>query len=179
MWQSEWDKEKKGRHLYKLQQEIVGKKNSYINRQEEVWFYRMRIGHTALNSNLFIMNKHPSGNCEVCGVREDVEHVLLSCERFSRQREKLKRTVSAEKRVFSLETLLGEPRAGSITGSIVSFIKETQLANSCFVLIDLVILVLLYFIFIFYLIQFSLKIPNELHLSPVDGGNTRSLYTAI
>ena len=128
MWQSEWDKEKKGRHFYKLQQEIVGKKNSYINRQEEVWFYRMRIGHTALNINLFIMKKHASGNCEVCGVREDVEHVLLSCERFYRQREKLKRTVSAEKRVFSLETLLGEPRAGSITGSIVSFIKETQLA---------------------------------------------------
>ena len=94
----------------------------------------MRIGHTALNSHLFIMNKHPFRNCEVCGVSEDVEHVLLNCERFSRQREKLKRAVSAEKKVFSLETLLGEPRSVSITGSILPFIKETRLGFRTLVL---------------------------------------------
>uniref|UniRef100_A0A8C2BUC3 Reverse transcriptase domain-containing protein n=1 Tax=Cyprinus carpio TaxID=7962 RepID=A0A8C2BUC3_CYPCA len=128
MWQSEWDQERRGRHLYKLQQEISRKRTSYTNRQEEVWFNRLRIGHTGLNSNLFIIKKHPSGNCEVCGEREDVEHVLLRCRRFNREREILKRAVNTAKKVFSLETLLAEPRSGSINSSIVAFIKDTQLA---------------------------------------------------
>ena len=94
MWQTEWDKEKRDRHLYNVQRDISRSKTSYINRQEEVWFSRMRIGHTGLNSSLLVINKHPSGTCKCCGVRENVEHVMLRCGGFSRQREKLGQEIS-------------------------------------------------------------------------------------
>ncbi|XP_041928461.1 uncharacterized protein LOC121693224 [Alosa sapidissima] len=129
IWQAEWDKEKKGRHLYNIQKNILNNKPMYPNRQEEVWFTRMRIGHTGLNNSLHVVNKHPTGKCEFCGMREDVDHVLLKCLRFSRQREKLKREVNTAKKAFSLDTLLGEPRSGNITSAVITFIKETQLAN--------------------------------------------------
>lgn len=46
IWQAEWDKDKKGRHLYNIQKYISSCKYSHSNRQEEVWFTRLRIGHT-------------------------------------------------------------------------------------------------------------------------------------
>jgi len=79
IWQAKWNKEKKGTRLYNIQQDILSSKHIYPNRHEEVWFTRMKIGHTGLNNSLHVTHKHPSGKCEICGVREDVDRVLLRC----------------------------------------------------------------------------------------------------
>lgn len=89
----------------------------------------MRVGHTGLHSNLKIIHKHPTGTCQFCGVREDMDHVLLSCINYSRQRERVKRAVNVAKKAFHLQTLLGEPRLQNITNAIVTFVKETKLAD--------------------------------------------------
>ncbi len=44
---------------------------------EENILTRLRVGHTMLNKTLKIINKHPTGLCEHCGVEESVERVIL------------------------------------------------------------------------------------------------------
>ncbi|KAL2077914.1 hypothetical protein ACEWY4_025599 [Coilia grayii] len=106
LWQKEWNKEQRGRHLYQVQKQITRNKSGYAGRQEKVWFSRLRIGHTGLNSSLFRINKHPTDLCDHCGVIEDVEHVLLHCIHYSRQREGMKAAMEVAKLTLSLENLL-------------------------------------------------------------------------
>ena len=47
---------------------------------------RLRIGHANLNSTLHIIGKHPTGLCERCQELETVEHVLISCKRYTPER---------------------------------------------------------------------------------------------
>lgn len=107
IWQADWDKEKKGRHLHNIQKEMSRSKCSYF---KQTWFTHMSIGHTGLNGSLKIIHKHPTGICEFCGVREDVECVLLRCINHSRQGERVESEVNVVSKIFSLETSLGEPR---------------------------------------------------------------------
>lgn len=37
LWQEQWEKEEKGRHLYDIQKGITIKKNTMLKRQEETW----------------------------------------------------------------------------------------------------------------------------------------------
>lgn len=129
LWQAEWKEEKRGRHLYKVHRHVTFSKSGYAGRQEEVWFSRLRIGHTGLNSSLFKIQKHLTGLCEHCGGTEDVEHVLLKCTHYSRQREGLKKAVEKSKLTLSLENLLVEPRSKYITDAVLAFLRESQLSK--------------------------------------------------
>ncbi len=44
---------------------------------EENILTRLRVGQTMLDKTLKIINKHPTGLCEHCGVEESVEHIHL------------------------------------------------------------------------------------------------------
>lgn len=46
----------------------------------------MRIGHTALNYSLHKIGKHENGICDKCGQQETVEHILLKCVAYERER---------------------------------------------------------------------------------------------
>uniref|UniRef100_A0A3P9PXL0 Reverse transcriptase zinc-binding domain-containing protein n=1 Tax=Poecilia reticulata TaxID=8081 RepID=A0A3P9PXL0_POERE len=59
------------------------------SRKEENIISRLRFGHTGLNSALFKIGKHPSGNCDFCFQEETVKHVLLLCLKYSEERRKL------------------------------------------------------------------------------------------
>lgn len=48
---------------------------------------RLRIGHSKLNSTLHIMGKYPIGFCEHCQTPETVEHVIVNCRKYERERE--------------------------------------------------------------------------------------------
>ena len=50
---------------------------------------RIRTGHSKLNNTLKIMGKHPTGQCS-CGGRETVEHVMVACHRYGRERVKIR-----------------------------------------------------------------------------------------
>ncbi len=47
------------------------------NRQEEVVYSRLRLGHTGLNDTLQIIGKSTR-----CQTKEDVEHVLFRCNKY-------------------------------------------------------------------------------------------------
>ncbi|CAH2105151.1 unnamed protein product [Euphydryas editha] len=48
--------------------------------------HRLRSGHIPLNQFAFLMGKSNSPNCELCGIKEDVQHVLVECVRFVEKR---------------------------------------------------------------------------------------------
>lgn len=122
-WQDKWDQEKKGRHLYRIQKEVIVKKYSALSRQEENMITRLRIGHTSLNGCLKIIGKHETGLCTHCGEEENVEHILLICREYSERRKELEK---AAKNVLCLKNLLGDQ---SLIKVVIMFLKETQLAN--------------------------------------------------
>ena len=92
-WQQLWEQENKGKHIFSISSRVTDSVNNCkrrgIRRKEEV-IYRMRIGHTFLNSTLFILEKHQSGLCS-CQEPETVQHVLMSCRKYDRQRQDLLR----------------------------------------------------------------------------------------
>ena len=59
---------------------------------------RLRLDHTALNGTLYVMGKSDSDKCGSCGVKEHVEHILLHCDIYKAEREKLKdKVIEAER----------------------------------------------------------------------------------
>lgn len=115
-WQVTWDQEKKGRHLYSIQKEVIGKKYSGLSRQEENMITRLRIGHTSLNGCLRIIGKHQTGLCTHCGEVENVEHILLRYRKYSEKRKELERITNNE---LCLKKLLGMSGEQSLIKAVI------------------------------------------------------------
>jgi len=69
---------------------------------------RLRIGHTRLNSTLFLMKKHVDGNCGHCirPTPETVEHVLIHCLKYYQDRQRLIAQVEANEIMFEYSNIL-------------------------------------------------------------------------
>ena len=48
------------------------------------------MGHIRLNKTLNVIGKYPTGKCDYCLESETVEHVLLPCGPYQREREMLR-----------------------------------------------------------------------------------------
>ncbi len=94
-WQERWDKEGKGRLLYRIQREVGHKRVVCGNRREDVVISHLCIGHMALNHSLNVIGKHESGLCNNCKKPETVEHVLLECTRYRNERIKLENQIKS------------------------------------------------------------------------------------
>ncbi len=75
-WQHKWDTVNTGRLLYEIQREVRVVRITKRSIKEENILTRLRVRHTMLNKTLKIINKHPAGLCEHCGVEEPAEHVI-------------------------------------------------------------------------------------------------------
>ncbi len=60
--------------LYCIQEKVGSERRRFGNRKEDVLIARMRIGHCLLNQCLHRIGKHENGNCDKCGLTENVEH---------------------------------------------------------------------------------------------------------
>ena len=88
------ERETKGRHLFSLNGRVTeSTKPCGMRRKQQVTIARMRIGHTLLNSTLFIIGKHQDGMCDECQQPETVPPVLIHCRRYSRERKELLETL--------------------------------------------------------------------------------------
>ena len=88
------ERETKGRHLFSLNGRVTeSTEHCGMRRKEQVTIAKMRIGHTLLNSTLFIIGKHQDGMCDECQQPETVAHVLIHCMRYSRERMELLETL--------------------------------------------------------------------------------------
>ncbi|XP_013870655.1 uncharacterized protein LOC106522257 [Austrofundulus limnaeus] len=123
-WQKIWEESNKGRHLFKIQQNVGKMEIIGGNRKEQVILTRLRLGHTGLNKTLHLLGKHPTGNCECDKGMETVEHVVIHCEKYNNSREKLKQ----ELKKYDIEILKVEKvlvKHEKINKVFIRFLKET------------------------------------------------------
>jgi hypothetical protein len=57
-----------------------------------------------MNKTLNVIGKHPTGKCGYCQEIETVEHVLIQCGQYERERERL-RSCMREKGIQEIETV--------------------------------------------------------------------------
>lgn len=127
MWQVRWDREERGRQLYRIQNSVKGNRLAGGNRREEIVITRLRLGHCLLNKTLKLMGKHQTGLCEECQVEESVEHVLIECQRYLEQRGKMSidlREMGVQE--LTLKSLLGGNGRAQFR-VLMTFLKETGL----------------------------------------------------
>ena len=128
-WQSMWDRESRGRHLYQIQQNVRTARVAGKGRREEIVMTRLRIGHSALNKMLKLIGKHNTGLCEECQEEESVEHVIMRCRRYETQREKMRKgLVEAGVKELSLKGLL-DMSDRSQQRMLLEFLRSTGLLN--------------------------------------------------
>ncbi len=123
LWQERWDREEKGRHLYQVQRSVRGVRMGSGCRREDIVLSRLRMGHCALNKTLKLLGKHQTGLCEGCQEEESVEHVVLRCRRYGRQREVMRSRIrELGVQEITLKGLLGERAQLRV---LLGFLKET------------------------------------------------------
>lgn len=128
LWQRSWEEERKGRFYFSIQRR-VGESitGSEVSRREEDVITRLRFGHTYLNSSLYLMRKHQTGQCEYCGERETVEHIFMQCVKYRRHREELKAYMSKSGMGYSVKTMLRGCSSAGIVKAIMRFLRGTRL----------------------------------------------------
>ena len=85
-----------------------------------VWIARLGTGHSHLNEYLHRFNIIETPECECGAEKETVDHYLLNCELYDRQRDVLRRKVGAQG--MRTSALLGD---NQIIKNTVEYIEET------------------------------------------------------
>lgn len=90
-WNSQWLNEiavtGKGHFLATIRDDVHQKLTyNFKNRRMEAIIHRLRMGHAGLNSYLHRFQMSDSEECDECGVPETIEHYLLYCHKYMRQR---------------------------------------------------------------------------------------------
>jgi len=109
-----------------LQTSINAQGVNRSNRREESVLTRLRFDHTGLNKTLFLMGKTLSDKCLECRSKEDVEHVLMHCEKYRDERISLKQKINKAGRKWNLKGLLGTTRDGvkDTHKAVIQFLKN-------------------------------------------------------
>ena len=90
MWRSLWDKAEKGRHLYSINTMVNNVlKIKALNRKDERLIHHFRLVKCNLNYYKYLIRKHDTGLCVECQTIETIEHFLLSCPKYERQRRRM------------------------------------------------------------------------------------------
>ncbi len=126
-WQGNWNDCKTGRQFYNIRNRVSPSKMILnLSREDQVILTRLRMGHTKLNSTLHIIGNHSTGLCEICQVKETVDHVLLLCPRYEQERNELQRELqNLGCTEFSICNILSTKQgSGKIIKTILKFIKN-------------------------------------------------------
>jgi ribonuclease HI len=119
-WQIEYDNTYRG-HFHKGICPTVNTdiKYSDSSRTTEVQISRFRLGVANTNYRLFVMGKHPTGLCDTCQIKGDLEHLLLKCTKDNISTI-LQNQCLMYKLDFDLKTLLG---VGCLQNSLYNAVK--------------------------------------------------------
>ena len=94
-------------HLFEIKPKLATWQTSSQNtRQREVLLTRLRCGHTRLTHS-YLFDNDPPPNCERCGSRLSVEHILLECHNEALRRRDIANYLSANNLTPNLQNLLG------------------------------------------------------------------------
>ncbi|KAM3606960.1 uncharacterized protein V6R79_000107 [Siganus canaliculatus] len=129
-WQMEWAEERKGRHFFSLQPSTKTKRwKIKSGRRDDIVLTRIRLGHCGLASGLRVVGKHPDGLCQ-CGSPETVQHVILSCSKYARERRQLFIELSElGLSRFSLKSMFGAEQSDteSVGKAVLRFLRSSGL----------------------------------------------------
>ena len=80
-----------------------------------------------------IIGKKNTDKCEICGVKENVDHIIIQCVKYAAERERLQRRVRAAQREWSLAGILGAEGEGDkirdVRKALFNFLRETRLMS--------------------------------------------------
>jgi ribonuclease HI len=119
-WQIEYNNTYRG-HFHKSICPTVNTdiKYSDSNRITEVQISRFRLGVANTNYRLYLMGKHPTGLCDTCQIKGDLDHLLLKCTKDNISTI-LQNQCLMYKLDFDLKTLLG---VGCLQNSLYNAVK--------------------------------------------------------
>ena len=86
---------------------------------------RLRFGKCLLNDTLGLMNRHDSGLCDTCFVKEDVKHFLMDCVDYVPIQEILVQSLLDANSRMSVESLLGN---SVHFDAVIDFVKKSKRA---------------------------------------------------
>ena len=94
------------------------------SRLDQVILSRCRTDTLWLNHRRHKAGKHPTGLCNPCQVKENVEHVLLECPRYEAARRSAFKSIAEED--LSIDTILdsSDPTAWNAT---LDFLKKAEI----------------------------------------------------
>ena len=92
---------------------------------------RLRLNHIALNGKLYVMGKSDSDKCGNCGVRENVEHILLHCVTYRVERGTLRDKVLEAEKEWNVAGILGTEGEGvrATRKALFTFLRETGIGK--------------------------------------------------
>ena len=85
-WEHEYTMGEKGAHFKQFQDSVKTVLPSPTNHTSNSILFRLRTGHCKLNAHLFKIGCVLSPNCESCPCPETVEHFILYCLKYRKQR---------------------------------------------------------------------------------------------
>lgn len=110
-WQNMWNCSKKGRFYHKLQPIVSHSvKYSDINKRKQTSITRLRFGKCKLADVNFMLGKLNNNLCDVCQVKEDVEHYINKCNKYNDYQVELNDKLLMCDVVPSVEVLLGNAK---------------------------------------------------------------------
>lgn len=124
----------KGLFLINIREDIYQNVPSIVSdRRAETALHRLRVGHAGLNGHLHRIRVVETGECEECQVPETIEHYLLHCPRYLRQRILMSarlRFVNINITQLSIKLLLGGSaeyykQRKQILKILIKFLKST------------------------------------------------------
>lgn len=95
------------------------------NRRDEVVLARLRIGHTRLTHS-YLFDKMDKPICDTCLAPITISHIIVNCQKYSRQRALIRNMCIRYKVQFSLKSLLGNINF-ELGSAVLQFLKDTDL----------------------------------------------------
>ena len=129
LWKKQWTDTNPATQLRRIKADITDWQSSNrSNRQEEKVLARMRLGHTILTHS-YIYTKNIRPTCARCATPITVEHLLIVCPKYHRERVRLIDFCNRDGLPFTLETILGDVGQG-LLDLLFSFLRDTNLFTS-------------------------------------------------
>ena len=125
-WQAQWTNSTQATQLRRIKPKTeIWTSANRGNRQEEKVLARLRLGHTIFTHS-YIYSQETRPTCATCQLPQTVEHLLVRCPIYRRQRRKMVDFCNQQRLPINLEHILGDTQP-ELLKLMFSFLREIKL----------------------------------------------------